>query len=235
MAFTLFFRRYAPFATFGLGFEGDHRAGPSTSLLVTARTIGCVPFDRGRVGALSASSSGTQYSGGGEALRRLLGRHFSTVSGTVTTTLATATRLSFRAQAVGANPMVPKAPDIDTFIDVDVEWITSSLRIRGSVYGDDFPNAEVFVRDAKGVGCLLFDGRTTGGRDTGPMTRLAGAHASQLLGTFSCVLGLAPDGTFLAPRGSCAITTLVARSVPAHSSRVGVGGHSGGARATGRW
>jgi len=235
MAFTLFFRRYAPFATFGLGFEGDHRAGPSTSLLVTARTIGCVPFDRGSVGAFSASSNGTQYSGGGETLRRLLGRHFSSVSGTVTTLLATPTRLSFKAQTAGANPMVPKAPDIDTFIDVDVEWIANSLRVRGAVYGDDFPNAEVFVLDAKRVGCLLFDGRTTGGRDSGPMTRLAGAHATQLLGTFWCVVGLAADGTFLAPRGSCAITPMAARPAPARSTWVGAGGRSGGAGATGRW
>jgi len=43
MAFTFVFRRHAPFATFGLEFEGDHRTGPSMSLAATARTLGCVP------------------------------------------------------------------------------------------------------------------------------------------------------------------------------------------------
>jgi hypothetical protein len=42
MNFVLVFRRYAPFAKFGFGFEGDQRTGPSISLLATARTIGIV-------------------------------------------------------------------------------------------------------------------------------------------------------------------------------------------------
>jgi hypothetical protein len=32
------------------------------------------------------------------------------------------------------------------------------------------------------------------------MTRLAGAHASQRLGTFQCALPLSPQGTFLHPK-----------------------------------
>ena len=59
MQYWLVFRRYAPFAEFGMGFEGDHRTGPSVSMNVTARTIGTVPFARGAVGAVTASSSGT--------------------------------------------------------------------------------------------------------------------------------------------------------------------------------
>ena len=88
--------------------------------------------------------------------------------------------------------------------------------------------------DAKGVGCLLFDGRTTGGRDSGPIARLGGAHAGQLLGTFSCVLGLAVDGAFLAPRGSCPITTMVARPASAPSGWVDAGGRFDGGGATGK-
>lgn len=210
MPFAFVFRRYAPFATFGLGFEGDNRSGPSISLSATARTIGCVPFEPGSVGLLAASSSGSEYAGGGGMLRHFLGRHTSKVRGSVVVRVQTSSRLAFTAQTAGANPMLPKAPDIDTFVDVEIDFVGNSLRFRGTLRGDDFPNAEVFVLDAKGTGCLLFDGRTTGGQDTGPMTRLAGDHSSQRLGAFSSVVGLARDGNFLAPKTSCAKTMMSA-------------------------
>jgi hypothetical protein len=86
--------------------------------------------------------------------------------------------------------MIPGAPDIDTFIDFRAEWMGTGFRVHGLVRGDDFPNAEVFVLDPIGHGCLLFDGRTTGGQDTGPIMRLAGAYESRRLGLFNCAMPL---------------------------------------------
>src|SRR5262249_403323 len=115
---------------------------------------------------------------------------------------------------------------IDTFVDVTAEWIANSLRIQGAVRGDDFPNAEVFVLDANGVGCMLFDGRTTGGRDSGPFTRLAGEHAEQRLGSFYWTMGLLRDGIFRGPRVTCATTVLAARTSAPPDALLGAGGTS---------
>lgn len=234
MAFVLVFRRYAPFASFGFGFEGDHRDKPSVSLLASARTIGCVPFARGSVGAMQAYSSGTQFVGAGDAVRRFLGRPLSTVQNALRTSIVSTNAISFTARTAGANPMLPGAPDIDTILDVRVEWIANSLRVQGSVRGDDFPNAEVFVLDAKEAGCLLFDGRTTGGQNTGPITRLAGAHDGQWLGSFSYAIGLGADGGFIASKPACPITVMKQAPQPVGGA-LGNGGRFSGGGATGRW
>jgi hypothetical protein len=54
---------------------------------------------------------------------------------------------------------------------------------KGKVYGDDFPNCEIFVVDDDKREALLFDFITKGGRNTGP-ARLLGSNRSQYLGTF---------------------------------------------------
>jgi hypothetical protein len=208
MQFVLVFRRYAPFAKFGFGFEGDHRAWPSISMKATARTIAMVPFSRNTVGTVVATSSGTQYLGGGDWVRQLGGHHTSKVLSTLKNMSIGAYSVGFTASTAGANPMIPGAPTIDTFVDFRAEWMGSGLRFQGTIRGDDFPNAEIFVLDSKDVGCLLFDGRTTGGQDTGPITRLAGLHEGQKLGSFYCAMPLSLSGSFLAPKGSCPTTTM---------------------------
>ncbi len=70
-SYSLVFRRYAPFATFGGGFEGDNRTVASTSLAATARTIGVIGFSPGSVGPLNTSSSGTAFSGAGALVKNL--------------------------------------------------------------------------------------------------------------------------------------------------------------------
>lgn len=200
----------------------------------TARTLGIVLFGRGMIGSIASNSSGTQFSGGGEWLRKVAGRHFSHVTGNLTGKSTTAGAVRFTASTAGANPMVPVAPDIDTFVDFTAEWLGTGVRFSGVVRGDDFPNAEVFVLDENGMGCLLFDGRTTGGQDSGPFTRLAGDHESQVLGSFSCAVPLRPDGTFTAAKNGCVVTTMGATK-PKTAAWVGAGGGFSGAGATGKW
>lgn len=89
MEYTLVFRRYAPFETFGLGFEGDVRTGPSTNLKDTARTIGIIGFSPGRVGALTARSDGTAFTLLGPKVANLLGKHISKLTSSVSVSTAT--------------------------------------------------------------------------------------------------------------------------------------------------
>jgi uncharacterized membrane protein YgcG len=149
--------------------------------------------------------------------------------------VATGNSISFTASTAGANPMIPVvAPDIDTFVDLRVEWIASSIRVQGTLRGDDFPNAEVFLLDRKGIGCLLFDGRTTGGRNTGPMTRLAGGHESHLIGRFNLTIGISTDGNFTHPKTAGPITKME-QAAGVRIPWQGGGGRFGGAGSSASW
>jgi hypothetical protein len=196
MIYGLFFRRYAPFDTFGGGFEGDHRTAASTRLTDTARTVGALNFAPGNVGNMRGESSGTTFAGLGAYVERLLGRHFSKVTSSVSVSTRSLDCLRFTAQTAGANPMVPGAPAIDTFLDMTVLFRKQALVLEGTLRGDSFPNAEVFVTDARGQSVLLLAYATDAGRNTGPMTRLAGDHSEQRLGSFHRRIALTRLGLF---------------------------------------
>lgn len=186
MSFFLIVRRYAPFTTFGLGFEGDVRKGASTSSTATARTIGVVSFDSRHVLGYCSFSSGSEFFGAGKWLTAKIGKHYSTVKSKVTDIKIDpkGTGLSFIVHTAGSNPLIPIiAPDIDTFVDLKVNFFGTYNRYEGNVRGDSFPNAEVFIDEPDGKKILLFDFRTAGGRDTGP-SALFGNHSGDILGTF---------------------------------------------------
>ena len=194
MRYLLVVRRYAPFSYFGGPFHGDGRSGPSVSLRDTARTIGYVGLTRTGVAGSVGLSSGTSIIGPGS----LLGTHYASVSVTISGERCLSNGIAFTVATAGGNPMVPGAPDIDTFVDIALRWGVGDLRAEGQVRGDNFPNAEVFLKDTHGRGALLFDFRTGGGRHTGPFTRLMGAHARQILGSFLESIPLDPAGNFAA-------------------------------------
>ena len=187
--YSLWFRRYAPFAEFGFGFEGDHRTSASTSFTDTARTSGGCSFGPGLVGPGYGTSSGTRHKLSSSSA-------MSKVTSSVTVASRSLAQVRFTAMTAGANPMVPGAPDIDTFVDITASFGNSELSIEGKVRGDTFPNAEVFVVDGVGKAILLWDFATSGGQDTGPMTRLAGSHSDTALGTFFKRLPTLSGGAF---------------------------------------
>lgn len=203
MIYGFFFRRYAPFDTFGFGYEGDGRDAASTSLTATARTIGAINFAPGNVGELSGTSSGTGFAGFGKAIQQRLGTRHSKVTSSVHVTTRSVDCLRFTAQTSGANPMVPApsklVPAIDTFVDVHIVFRSNTIEISGTVRGDSFPNAEIFATDAKGQSIMLFEYATTGGQNTGPFTRLVGSHSDQILGEFSKRIATSGDGAFIWP------------------------------------
>jgi hypothetical protein len=192
MIYRLFVRRYAPFSSFGIAFHGDGRSGPSVSLKDTARTIGVVLFRRTGILGSHGLSSGTSLAGPGASL----GTAYATVSATISGFRPLSNGIAFTLATAGGNPMVPGAPDIDTFVDIELRWGAGVLSAAGQVRGDDFPNAEVFLKDAHGRGALLFDFRTGGGRHSGPFTRLYGAHATQVLGPIAITVPLDAAGNF---------------------------------------
>ncbi len=92
--------------------------------------------------------------------------------------------------------MIPFAPDIDTYVDIDAVFRRTVLEINGVVRGDNFPNAEVFLMDERGQSVLMFAFATDGDQTTGPMTRLAGDHSGQLLGPFRSSIPIDATGHF---------------------------------------
>jgi hypothetical protein len=193
--YGLWFRRYAPFKRFGdigIGqFEGDDR-GPSTSLQATSRTYACVMFDSGGIRHSFANSSGTTFF-------PYFGTPFtghSNVRHAVTRMpIAGPGLLVFEAHSEGANPLVPKSPDIDTFVKVKIDFLGNALWINGEAFGDNFPALEIFLYSYRsGRAAMLFDGRTTGGPHEGPAKRLFSSHRNHSLGRFSAMLMLDGSG-----------------------------------------
>jgi hypothetical protein len=208
MPYYLVFRRYAPFATFGFGFEGDHRTKASTSMSDTARTSGTVMFDRSSIGKVTGISSGTTYQGLGSQVAALMGKHHSTVKTSISNQRTSTNHVSFTAATEGANPMLPKSPDIDTYVDFSARWSAGALNFEGTVRGNSFPNAEVFVLDGFGKAALLFDGQTSGGRQTGPLTGLAGSGANKRIGSFSKSVPVGPSDGFVTSSVTCPVTKM---------------------------
>jgi hypothetical protein len=208
MPYFLVFRRYAPFTTFGFGFEGDRRTNASTSLSDTARTTGTVMFDRTHIGTLTGISSGTTYQGFGERVAAFMGKHYSNVKTSLSKQHTFANQVSFTAGTEGANPMTPGAPDIDTYLDFSARWLGAAVIFEGTVRGDSFPNAEVFVLDGFGKAALLFNGQTTGSRQTGPLTGLPGSGVNKRVGSFSKSVPIGQSDGFLASSLACPVTRM---------------------------
>jgi hypothetical protein len=204
--YALVCRRYAPFETFGVAFplgagrfEGDNR-GPSTSLKVSSRIYQVVMFNRYGLVYDYSGSSGTRYDSWfwGEAIK------YAKISNTVVrSNLAGPDLFGFEASTAGANPLVPLSPDINTFLQGRIDFgLASKLRIQCEVFGDNFPNLEVFLISARSSAytALLIDGRTTGGRNFGPQVRLWGESRNhRLAGCFS-IIDLNQDGSFTGNR-----------------------------------
>ena len=208
--FLFNFRRYAPFKKFGgatgFDFEGDDR-GPSTSPSATSRTYACLFVNRSEVLYGFSGTSGTRFLGYSDWTGGLLGIRvlaealnantkgavgFSDVSLHVREQNA-ANLVAFTASTAGANPLVPGSFDIDTIVKAKFFFHPKTLIVEGEVFGDDFPNLEVFVT-SRSKSAMLLDFRTTGGQETGPVARLKGSHSDQSLGKFSVALPLNDNG-----------------------------------------
>lgn len=176
MSYELIFKRYAPFSSFGGGFHGDGRSTPSVD--GSARVWGMVTFAVGAgVIKYSAKSSPTYHIAAPSIVTT------QTPGMTVSVTVNTPQRLSFVAHTAGSNPMVPGAPDIDTFLDLDMEICDGAPVLSVRMRGDAFPNGEAFVRKDGGAVETVIDFQTPYGGLAGPAFHLMGTHSSTVLGT----------------------------------------------------
>lgn len=170
--YSLLFKRYAPFTSFGGGFHGDERDQPRWA--GSARVHASIPFDftNGVIGDGVAWSSPTFRTKSPSKKKtstpklKILSRSFK--DGTV----------KFKAHSAGSNPMISVSPPIDTFVDVEI----TESHIKGTVSGDSFPNCEIFLerREARapdprptisGVDVMLVSHfRTSYGELRGPAT-----------------------------------------------------------------
>lgn len=181
VAYILDFRRYAPFTSFGGGFHGDGRS--SANFAGTFRTRGVITFDPVAGTASGVGSSGVSYHVAAPSIRKT-----GTTTCAVTGVTKAGSVFRFTAATAGALPLIPGAPDIDTFVDFTATISGSGITFSGTVRGDNFPNAEVFVYPTGALTtppAAVFHFATTGDRNLGPMTRLAGSHASKVLGSFT--------------------------------------------------
>lgn len=212
--FTVCFRRYAPFDEFGGGhiykFEGDHRTSGSTSFKDTSRTYGCLFFSRSEILYGFSGTSGTKWVGfhwymWAVPSLRILGTNtgddvvaYAKVSLDVGENVRPDI-IEFNASTAGSMPLLPATPDIDTFVKLRFDFTQKGTLIAsGRVFGDDFPNLEVFLVSPGGAkSALLVDGRTTGSQETGPITDIWGSHEDQLLSQFNFSLPVDDGGSLL--------------------------------------
>ena len=199
--YSLVCRRYAPFETFGVAFpfgggrfQGDNR-GPSISLKDSSRIYQVVLFNRYGPVLDYAGSSGTHYHS--TLFGEIVGRSKITKT-MVQTTLNGPDLFGIETSTAGGNPLVPGAPDINTFMKARIDFGHQGfLGVQCDVYGDNFPNLEVFLISAKSTrASLLIDGWTTGGRNFGPQTRLWGESRNRKIAGCYVTIALNSDGTF---------------------------------------
>jgi hypothetical protein len=199
--YALVCRRYAPFETFGVAFpyglgrfEGDNR-GPSTSLKDSSRIYQVIFFNRYGLVYDYAGTSGTAYN---SAVWGKIVGHAKISSTVVRGTLSGPDLFGFEASNAGGNPLVKPAPDINTLLRARIDFgLPGKLRVQCDVFGDNFPNLEVFLTSPKSdLTALLIDGRTTGGRNFGPQTRLWGESRNHRLAGCNTAISLRPDDSF---------------------------------------
>jgi hypothetical protein len=165
--FKLHLRSYAPFKTFGMGFEGDNRRA-TTAGCVSSRISVVVAFDpcAGSAGLYPPRSSPTTF------LPIGLTKTETPVARLGVVKLARG--IFIQVDAAGANPVVPGAPSIDVHLRFEAAVSGGRLNISASLRGDAFPSAEVFLEDRASRRRMLQRFETAGGRHTGPLTMLWG-------------------------------------------------------------
>jgi len=75
---------------------------------------------------------------------------------------------SLHVEFAGSNPLVPGAFDIDTKLDMSGQVISGQVCLSGHLYGDAFPNAEVFVVNSQEQATMLLTFTTPYDRNKGP-------------------------------------------------------------------
>jgi hypothetical protein len=210
VGFSMTVRRFAPFESFGGGFQGDAKSrhipaasdgsgGFSTDSNATSRTSLTIAVEGQVI---------TQPTGHADLSRHpLLGEGRAEVKTTSTSAPTSSTDGELDAQSAASMPLtlanghlsfVPWAPDIDSDVELTYEQKPHALEVAGTVWGDRFPNAELFLSDRSETSVMVGTFQTQAGA-AGPLLELFGAGArvpaSELI-SFHAEIPLDPDGNF---------------------------------------
>jgi RHS repeat-associated protein len=190
--YTFHVRAFAPFVSFGGGFEGDNRSF-STSLNASARVHQRFTLDTDNRTLLNMETWSSPSS------HPILGstvadpdEFFSPVSSKANS-LGNEI-LSFRTSFAGSNPLLEGlAPDIDvsSTFSVTENKDLGVLSIAVSIRGDKFPATEAFVVDAAGTSVFLGAGPYEGS----PFTSLFGKNSRSIINV-SLQIRIDSDGNF---------------------------------------
>jgi RHS repeat-associated protein len=207
-------RSYAPWKTFGGGYEGNDR-GPSTAMQgptskLIQRTfvdVDTATFVQDMTTRCDKTIADTVY----PWVMRVI--TFKGWPGFQLHQEATADasgyamlsgdpgRVTLQQHIQGAMPLARGAPDIDVFSRVEMEHVGNKLYISGSLEGDGFPPAEMFVRDAAGTAVFLHS-YTAPESQTLPSLRFWGPYLllpgenHRNMGSFGASINLNEDGNF---------------------------------------
>jgi hypothetical protein len=107
-----------------------------------------------------------------------------TGSGQPTISLRAPGNGTLHVELAGANPLYPGSPDVDTKLDISVRVDSGLGCYSGRLYGDAFPDSEVFVVNAQEHATMLHTFKTEGGRNSGPIHLLPGNN-NRDMGSFS--------------------------------------------------
>ena len=174
---TLYIRSFAPWKTFGGGFSGDNRGfTTSREKAVTSRITGIVKFFIYPIVILSQTAHSDPSH---HPLR-------GTATGTPAISVSSSGN-NMDVSIAGSNPLIP-SPDIDLDLGMSVVRATARTHFIGNLFGDAFPNAEVFIVDQHGRATMLLTFATQGGPITGPPEYLPG-NFNRPMGSFSTWIG----------------------------------------------
>jgi len=177
---TLYVRSFAPWKKFGAYppicfwncYSGDDRSF-TTSRSVTSRVNGIIQF---LLPSMSEISERVYSDPSHDAIGR--------TATAIPTMKVRSGGGALHMEMAGANPLAPGAPDIDTKLDISVKVWSGVACYTGHLYGDAFPNAEVFVVNSKDQATMLHTFQTSGGRVSGPIYFLPGNNNLDM-GSFS--------------------------------------------------
>jgi uncharacterized protein YjdB len=184
---SMYVRSFAPWEWFGVEplppcsnncFLGDDRSF-TTSLTVTSRITGILKFwmPGAVLGSSQAFSSQSQDIYGRKATAH---PSISTKAGS--------NGYALHMEFAGANPLIiPQSlsPDIDTKLDFTPVWNAGQICYLGHLYGDQFPDSEVFVINSQNQSTMLLTFATSYGPNIGPFQLIGNGSAD--MGSFTQV------------------------------------------------
>jgi RHS repeat-associated protein len=156
----------------GRNYSGDDR-GFSNNPSSSARISHTVTADAEK-GTSSYSKNSTFSS---PTSHPYFGESTGTPSGYANKTSLGNSSIGFETGYSGTNPLAygPTA-DIDNKTFFNITETNGMLNVTANVYGDDFPNTEMFIQDPSGQSLFLGADVRTGGNDDFPLALIGGAN-----------------------------------------------------------